>query len=152
MPVRDFYQVSLKAILRNADGLILAVKCGPTSSMAGFYTLPGGRIDEDEFSKPYTDILSRELREELGEAVKFSFSPLPVALGRHLIPAKNSGKINQDIHVLLVFFEAQFLGGNVVISDEHTGFTWLDLNSIVLAEYFISGSLEGLKMYIGQQK
>jgi hypothetical protein len=51
---------------------------------------------------------------------------------------------------LLVFFEAEYFGDEIKISDEHTDHKWLDLDKIELEKYFKSGILEGIKMYLGK--
>lgn len=146
MSKQDYYHVSLKAILKNAEGKILALKAVEDGSLGGFYDLPGGRMDEDEFATPFAEILEREIREEVGD-VKFSVEDAPVALGRHLIPKENIRQ-EKDIHVLLVFFEAEYVEGDIKISDEHIGFEWIDLRTAELEKYFTSGILEGIRMYL----
>ena len=145
---RDFYQVSLKLLLKNNEGEILALKGVDNGSFAGYYDLPGGRIDVDEFNTDFYEILKREAEEEIGN-VKFTINMKPVAIGRHLIPCSIS-KTGKDIHILNVFFEAECEGGDVKISDEHTDHKWLDLEKIELEKYFKSGILEGIKMYLGK--
>ena len=61
----DFYQVSLKAILKNVEGSVLVLKADFEGPLSGYYDLPGGRIDESEFDIPLLDILKREIREEI---------------------------------------------------------------------------------------
>lgn len=143
----DFYQVSLKILLKN-KGKILALKSAKYGSYANYYDLPGGRIDTDEFETNFTEIINREVAEEIGD-VKFKYRQNPVATGRHLIPGSitSSGK---DIHVMYLFFEAEYLSGEIKISDEHIGYEWFDLSKINLTEYFVSGILEGIKMYINK--
>ncbi len=143
---RDFYQISLKLILKNKQGETLVLKAVENGSYEGFYDLPGGRINVDEFEIDFLEILKRELREEIGK-VTFSADTKPVALGRHLIPAQFSDE-KKDKHVLYVFFEGQYIEGEVKISEEHAAFQWLDLDKIELEEYFSSGILEGIKMYL----
>lgn len=142
---RGVYQVSLKLLLKNNKGEVLALKAVDNGSYAGYYDLPGGRIDADEFNVDFAEIMTREAKEEI-EGVEFSLNSKPVAVGRHLIPASmtSSGK---DIQVLYLFFEAEYLGGDIKISDEHTEYKWLNLKDIELDKYFTSGILEGVKMY-----
>ena len=143
---KDFYQVSLKIILKNEQGQILVLKGHPRGSFAGFYDLPGGRIEEDEFSIPLDLIIEREIKEEIGE-VDVEIGLKPVAVGRHLIPAAMTEE-KKDLHLLYVFFEAKLRSGQVSISNEHDGYKWLSLNDINLADFFKSGILEGIKMYL----
>lgn len=144
----DKYQVSLKVLLKNGQGEILALGGHPTGTMAGFYDLPGGRIDTVEFTTPFSEIIAREIREECGEVV-VEIRPRPIAIGRHLIPARLT-KDDKEIHVLYVLFEAELKGGDVKISDEHVSMRWLDPNLIVPEDFFVGGNLAALKMYLGK--
>ena len=100
----DFYQVSLKLIIKNKEGETLILKAAHKGSYVGFYDLPGGRIKINEFQTAFEKLLSREVREELGEKVKINVSFKPVAIGRHLIPAALIKKPD-DIHVLYIFLK-----------------------------------------------
>lgn len=124
---------------------MLALKAAEHGSYAGYYDLPGGRIGTDEFNVSLAEVIKREVAEEIGD-VKYQLWQKPVAVGRHLIPAPAAGDA-KDTHVLYLFFEAEFLGGEVKTSSEHTGYQWLDLEKIKLSDYFTSGILEGIKMY-----
>ncbi len=48
------------------------------------------------------------------------------------------------------FYEAELLDWEVDISDEHNDFKWVKLEEIVLEDYFESGMLEGVRMYLGR--
>lgn len=143
---RDFYHVSLKAILKNKNGEVLVLKADSNGTFAGFYDLPGGRIDEDEFTTPLSEILKREIAEEIGEA-EILINGIPVGIGRHCIKKEHANS-EKDVHVFYVVYEVQLETGNVNISEEHEGFEWIDLNKIELEKYFTSGLLEGVKMYL----
>ncbi|MEK7629346.1 MAG: NUDIX domain-containing protein [Patescibacteria group bacterium] len=142
---KGIYQVSLKLLLKNDKNEVLILKAADNGSYAGYYDLPGGRIDANEFEVDFLEIIKREIKEEIGE-IEFNIHSKPVAVGRHLIPASMtiSGK---DIQVLYLFFEAEYLGGNIKISNEHTDSKWLNLKDVELDKYFTSGILEGIKMY-----
>jgi 8-oxo-dGTP pyrophosphatase MutT (NUDIX family) len=142
----DYYQLSLKVIMTNDNNEILALGGMPNGSYAGFYDLPGGRVDKDEFTTPLTDILKREIKEELGE-INYTLKPEPVAVGRHLLSASISG-LPEDVHVLYLFFEAKFISGEIKISDEHLDYKWFDLTKHKPSELFKSGNLEGINMYL----
>ena len=145
---KDFYQVSLKLLLKNKKGEILALKGIDNGSYAGYYELPGGRIDTDEFRIDFIEILKREALEEMGNS-DFKINPKPVAIGRHLVPASMTS-LHKDTHILIVFFEAEYFGGDIKISDEHLDHKWFNLKEIDLEKYFKSGILEGIKMYLGK--
>lgn len=145
---KDLYQISLKAIIKNNKGEILFLKAIPEGSYAGCYDLPGGRINTDEFTTPYLDILKREIAEEIG-SVKLTIHAKPVALGRHCVPASLSRK-RKEIHVLYLFFEAKYISGKITISSEHTNFKWIDISKEKPKKFLISGILEGIQMYISK--
>jgi len=114
--------------------------------LAGFYDMPGGRIDTDEFTAGLEDILRRELMEEIGNAeVHIHLSPVAVSRGIISASRDHGGK---DVHIFYVFFEADYNGGDIVISDEHTDHAWINLAEIDPKEYFNAGILEGVEMYL----
>jgi len=136
----DFYQVSLKVILKNKNGQILLLKEGSESSSAGYYDLPGGRMTIEEFNVSFSDIIKREIIEEVGD-IKFVLNTKPIAVGRYLIFLTN-------IHVLYLFFEAKYLSGEIYISNEHDGFKWADFSQEAPETLLKSGNLEGIKTYL----
>lgn len=141
--MNDFYQVSLKVILRNGKGEVLFLKNPNSGGMANMHDLPGGRIDVLEFTTAFEKIIQREIKEELGN-VKYSLKTNPVALGRHVYNNKHKA----DVKLFYVFFEAEYKSGKIVISDEHVNYEWVDFKKITLKKYFVSGLLEGMKMYL----
>jgi 8-oxo-dGTP pyrophosphatase MutT (NUDIX family) len=144
--MKDRYEISLKVILKNAQGQILAVKAREDTSWAPYYELPGGRIEVHEFRTPLINTIKRELREELG-SIKYKLRLKPVGIGRHLIPSRFSST-HDNKHVLILLFEGKFLGGKIKISDEHSAFQWVTLSKKTLPRYFKSGVREGLSMYL----
>ncbi len=144
------YQVSLKVLLKNSNGEVLVLNGLNSGNYAGYCDLPGGRIDEDEFDTDLIKILSREISEEVGD-IEFNLNKKPVAVFRHHIPVEVS-VTGQAINVLHIMFEAQYLGGEIVISHEHTGYQWLDLNKVELSDYFVFGLLDGIKSYLDSNK
>ena len=145
MPEPVKFYVSLKVILKNKKGEILGLKCPKHSTMSGFYDLPGGRIDSDELNIPFSKIIQREMKEEVGDKVKFSLNEKPVAISRHIAYSPRAKKI---VKIFMVFFEGQYLSGEIKISSEHTGFKWLKLNPRSLSKFFTKGVLEGLRNYL----
>jgi 8-oxo-dGTP pyrophosphatase MutT (NUDIX family) len=145
----DFYQVSLKAILKNEKGEVLVLGGLAGGSYEGFYDLPGGRIDKNEFTVPLPVIMAREIKEEIGD-IEFSLSEIPVAVGRHLLKPHISYE-SEDTHVLYLFYEARYISGEIKVSEEHNGFKWLSLEDVELEKYFKSGILEGMKMYLAKK-
>lgn len=106
------YHVGLK-ILLNKDEKILFLKTDN-----GRWDFPGGRIDDVEHTVPLADILAREVAEELGPGMKYRLGKPVVHFRRYY------SSIEQNI--FLVVFEAEFVSGDVAISDEHVGYEWID--------------------------
>jgi len=146
MSEKDFYHISLKLIIKNNLGEVLILKDRDDGSFSGFYDLPGGRINKDEFSSDYIEIVKRELYEETG-LKDVLIDRAPVGIGRAKI--KSLDQDGNKIRVFYVFFEAKYLNGNVIISREHSGFKWVNLKNIKLEDYFTASVLEGLKQYLG---
>lgn len=146
----DFYQISLKMFLKNDKSEILLLEANLEGSFAGYYDFPGGRIDTDEFTTPFYDIIKREIMEEVGK-INFTLNSKPVAVGRHLAPATITKK-DHDIHVLYLFFEAHYISGEINISNEHIGYKWVDFSKVDPAKLLISGNLEGIEMYFSKMK
>ncbi|MDD5626531.1 MAG: NUDIX domain-containing protein [Patescibacteria group bacterium] len=143
---KDFYQISLKAFLKNKKGEVLVLKSFNDGPFAGFYDFPGGRIHQEEFAVPILDILAREITEETG-IVNFKVHPVPVAYARHEV-LKTDGLF----HIFYLFFEGEYLDGEIKVSREHQDYHWLDLKAIELTQYFGVWFLEAVKMYLSLGK
>lgn len=72
---RALLQVSLKILLRDGKKVLL------TKGYEGDIDLPGGRIGVGEEETQLEDIIAREVREELGQGVKFKLG-LPLFVNR----------------------------------------------------------------------
>lgn len=81
--------------------------------------LPGGRLNDDELHAPFSESLAREVREELGP-VQFRLLPDPVFIFPHFV--KKDG-----VDALGVAYVAEYLQGNIELSDEHNRFFWASL-------------------------
>ena len=116
--MRDFatYHVGLKILLEK-DGKILFLKTD-----SGKWDFPGGRIDDVETTAPLADILAREIAEELGQDLKYRLGKPVVHFRRYY------SKIEQNI--FLVVFEAEYVSGEVVISDEHESYEWINSKTV----------------------
>lgn len=134
--------------MKNDKNETLILDSNPLGRFAGFYDLPGGRIEVDEFTTPLSDIIKREVIEEVGE-INFILNPKPVAVGRHLTPASIS-KSGSDIRVLYLFFEAKYISGEITISHEHASFKWVDFSKENPKKFLTTGNLEGMEMYLSK--
>jgi ADP-ribose pyrophosphatase YjhB (NUDIX family) len=138
------FQVSLKIILKNKKGEILVLAMPKNSSMAGFYDVPGGRINSDELKMSYEKIFKREVAEEVGKSVKYRLIKRPVSISRH---PYFSAKFQKEMYIIFIFFEATYLSGKIKTSSEHIGYQWLKLDKKNVSKYFARGLYEGFKNY-----
>jgi len=117
------FQISLKVLLHNGDKVLL------TRAQEGDIDLPGGRIDAGEENMSFGDVILREVREELGESVKFRLGP--VLFVHHI------GYTKEDGWVLNIVFDAEYISGDIKLSEEHMSYEWVDRKSYkVLREDF----------------
>lgn len=140
------FQVSLKLILVNDKKQILGLKVPNTSYFAGFYDLPGGRIDVDELSFDFVKTLKRETKEELGN-LKLNIGETPITAVKYLVPKKftASKKVKP---LLYIFFVAKYISGKIKLSWEHEGYEWLDVNKKNVDKYFFKNYLAGVQQYL----
>src|SRR3989344_76774 len=64
-------QVGLKCFITDGKGRLLAVR----SRGSKFWDLPGGRVEHQEFPKPLTHALRREMRDEIGKHARVKIHP-----------------------------------------------------------------------------
>lgn len=143
-----FFNISLKLILENDKGEILGMKCTNEGTLAGFYDFPGGRINSDELNISYEEIIAREMKEEVGEDVRYEVSTFPVSIGKFVY---FSHKLKRENCIFMIFFKARYLGGDITISEEHAGYKWLDLKTESASKYFIGGFLDGIEGYLKRE-
>lgn len=148
MPHANF-QVSLKLILVNDKKQILGLKVSNVSYFAGFYDLPGGRIDVDEVSFDFVKILKRELKEEIGN-LKIEIMEKPITAVKYLVPGKFTAS-KKDKPLLYIFFVAKYISGKINLSWEHEGYEWLDVNQKNVSKYFFKNYLGGVQQYLNFQ-
>lgn len=142
----QLFQVSIKVFLQNKAGETLLLTSPKDSLMSGFCDLPGGRIDQSEMKLPFTEILRREVAEELGDAVHYTLnSERPVAAARHNFWSRRA---ESEMWVLQLYFSAKYVGGEVKISDEHAGYKWVVLTKENAKQYFVRGLLAGVENYL----
>jgi 8-oxo-dGTP diphosphatase len=120
-------QVGVKAFVYNEKGEILLLKRDlvkyPTVNNP--WDIPGGRIN------PESDLitnLNREIAEETGLKTE---EP-------KLITAQDIIKV--DLHVVRLTYLSRVTGGDLVLSDEHTEYKWLNPEEIL--------KIEGLDSYV----
>lgn len=137
----DFYQVSLKAILKNWNWETLILKVSEKEYEKFWkYDFPGWRIDEDEFLVNHLDILKREIKEELWDEVIVNFKNSVVWIWRHQ---------GSKSRVFYIVFEWT-ISWNINISSEHKWYEFIKLEEINQENYFKSWLLQVVKMYLNK--
>lgn len=105
------FNVGVKAVIRK-DHKVLMMK-----NKAGFWEVPGGRIDANESIE---QALHRELREELPNIHS-------IVLGEVLDARRLHKDIHDNVSLVLIFYEVSAdFDGEPQISDEHTEWKWAD--------------------------
>lgn len=139
------FQISLKVLLRNSKGRILILRSKPGSMLRKSWDFPGGRIDTHELRRPLAALLKREVREEIGNKVRFTFHNVPIAYGRLIDLPKRYGN---HPPIFYVFFEAAFHGGEISISSEHSGYAWIIMTNRSCSRYFTGVMREVAQQYL----
>ena len=146
MPNIDRYSISLKALIKNKKWEILIMEKPKSSYMSWFYDFPWWRIDKNEREADLKEVLLREIKEELWENVKCEINEKISSYWRSMVPWKFT--LTWEINpYLYLFFETEYLWGEIKISDEHLSYKWVKLEEIYLKKYFTDGLLEGLEKF-----
>jgi 8-oxo-dGTP pyrophosphatase MutT (NUDIX family) len=106
------FEVSLKAFIVH-DGRALVVQEADT----GYWELPGGRIDVGEERLSHTDVLHREVAEELGPAFRIEFSTQIVTWVRQ--------RPTDQVFQFLVARVCRHISGPLNLSSEHSAHLWV---------------------------
>jgi 8-oxo-dGTP diphosphatase len=111
------FGLAVRAFVKDAEGNVLLIRRSPESRhYGGQWDLPGGKVDPGE---TFDVGLRREIAEETG---------LEATVEQHL------GSTQFDmpgVRVVILFMEAQALGRDVRLSDEHDAFEWVPKKKLV---------------------
>lgn len=107
------YNVGLKLILKKDNDFLFLVDAGGV-----YFDLPGGRIDETEHMVPIPEIIDREVKEELGESIKYKLGKPAFSFRRHVVA--------KDLHIFLIVYEAEYVSGEIKLSHEHCDYQWIN--------------------------
>jgi ADP-ribose pyrophosphatase YjhB (NUDIX family) len=113
------FRVTIKAILKK-DDRILILKT-PDDSI----DFPGGRINQSEVELDLKEVLTRELKEEIGSDVRFRIGDIA------FVSKRRYNKHGHDHRIIAVFYKVDYLSGEMLISDEHINSYWINPKDIV---------------------
>lgn len=115
------YHVALKILLKKGDEFLFL-----TDATGKHLDLPGGRIDDIEHTISLTEIIAREVSEELGEEIKYRLGKPIFQFRRHFE--------NKNLHVFIAVYEAEYLSGEIKLSPEHSDYQWVNPKEVDLKE------------------
>lgn len=105
------YHVGLKVLIKKSDKFLFLID---TDKQA--LDLPGGRIDETESGVSISEVIAREVEEELGKNLKYRLGEPIIQYRRHLKSGAN---------VFITIYSAKYLSGKIKLSHEHSDFQWI---------------------------
>lgn len=122
-----YFQVSIKALVKKGEELLLLI------TPDNYYDFPGGRLNKDETNLDLIDILKREISEELGPDFKYQIKDIAFI-------SKRKFNLNQEQKdVLAIFYEIEYVSGDIKLSDEHDKHKWIKPQEIISnPENFVS--------------
>ena len=111
----QLFVAAVCALVRR-EGKILAMRRALTKDASpGIWEAVSGRLEPGE--EPL-EAVAREVREETGLEVRFD--PRPHSAHQ---------SVRAGIPMLIVYYVADWVGGEVVLSEEHDAWEWLDADS-----------------------
>ena len=142
---RDFgvFQVGLKLVLRKGDKILFLRDNNEKKT----WDWPGGRIDDVEYGVTDEKIIAREVREELGSAVKYILGKPAFTLKRWTM---RGGK---KMCIFCIFYEAEFRSGIIKLSSEHSSYEWIDPKTFKIkrADFAHKEEYPAFKKYFAQK-
>jgi 8-oxo-dGTP pyrophosphatase MutT (NUDIX family) len=135
---KDTYFVAVKALLRRKEQLLI------THDIFGQWDIPGGRLRPEDFDVPLEEVLERKLQQELGEEARYELGA-PDVFFRHERP--EHGLNGQRVRIFAVGYEAQYLGGSIVLGAHHDRYLWVHAATFPADQFFVDGWLAGIREY-----
>ena len=132
------YQVSLKILLKKSGEFLFL-----TDAKTGKIDVPGGRIDDSEYGLALPEVIAREVREELGSDVRY-------ILGKPILQFRTRDGVDGP-HVFNTVYGADYEGGQIRLSAEHSASRWIDQNALALQknDFLTDEAYFAFKKYFG---
>jgi len=108
------FHISFKIILRKEDKVLFLRMAN--ERFLNVLDLPGGRAEEGGEEAPFLEILEREVKEEIGEDVKYKLGKLAFQHYRRI----------KKPYTLINIYEGEYLSGDVKLSSEHLSYEWIN--------------------------
>lgn len=98
-------------------------------------------MNEDEFYQDWKLSMEREIEEELGPKVQIQVSPKPLFIHKHRV---NEG----NFPCIIIAYHADFLGGEIQLSDEHDYIAWENIHSYDPSPLFSEYMYDAVNLYL----
>lgn len=121
MANEKLFQVGVKALIQNNSGKILLLHAPgwAKNNTLPHWDIPGGRIQEGQTIE---EALKREVEEEIGVKDIISSEFFTAVVSKHQIPLDD-----KTLGLILMIYRVQIpKDSKLVLSDEHTGYEWVD--------------------------
>jgi ADP-ribose pyrophosphatase YjhB (NUDIX family) len=136
---KDTYFVAVKVFLEKDEKLLIC------KDKFGEWDLPGGRIKKSEFETPLKDVITRKMLEELGSDLMYGVEERPSVLMRH---ERTEAPLGNPVRIFGIGYRAQWICGEITLSEAHTEMLWIDPKHFNPEEYFTGGWLKGVHEYL----
>lgn len=114
------FGVAVKAIIRKDDKYLVLFKSENEEVNPNEADIPGGRI---EFGEEVEVGLKREIKEELGIEILIKN------------PSRVWGFVKENLHLIGITFLAEYIGGEIKLSNEHTCYRWISKDEAASGGY-----------------
>jgi 8-oxo-dGTP pyrophosphatase MutT (NUDIX family) len=138
---KDQYFVAVKVFLKDGMGRLLITK-----DRFGDWDIPGGRLRENDFEMPLEEVVRRKMKEELGEDINYQLGKPDIFMRHQRDEILETGN-REKRRIFAIGYEAEYLGGDISLGNNHEKYEWVDLEKFVPEDYFIGGWLAGVKEY-----
>ena len=132
-----FFQITLKAFLLDPDGKLLILR----DRASGLGDLPGGRLGRGEIYISWGECLNREIREELGDAIRYELHEEPVFCFPHYM-------VSDQCEGLGIAFQGKYFDGNISLSDEHDFMEWVNPDEYRFETLFKDHMLDAIYKFL----
>lgn len=140
MSKHGLFQITQKLFVMKENKLLVM-----KDHKSGAGDLPGGRMNQEEFFQDWMISLNREIEEEMGSDFKLNISKEPIFIHKHLV--------NDGNHPCLVIaYFAKYISGEILISDEHDFYKWVEIDSYKPEELFSEYMLEIINLFLERYK
>jgi len=136
---KDSYFIAVKIFLINNQNELLIIK----DIYDDGWDIPGGRLRQEDFETPLTEVVERKMLEEVGDKVKYELGE-PAVFIRH---ERLEVGLNERRRIFAVGYQAKYLGGEIKLGQYIKDYRWVSLKDFVPEDYFVGGWLKGVKEF-----